>query len=137
MNQIVNYNSYPKKGVWGFGALRTFNRQYSEFVWNNFIIFPSSMHDLRNSSQIFSALFHLPCPIFGVRRESFRHFSIYPTRLPEFAGNLSSNFPYTFADLQRSPEIFSAFFHYPHPISVICHDSFQKLFIFPFPMLKK
>ena len=107
-----------RKGFWGLG------------LWG------LSIDNLRSSFGIFSAFFHLQCMIFGVRPKSFQHYSIYPCRLQKIDWNLFRNFPYTFADIWRSPEIFSAFFHYPRSISEVRRNSFQKFFIFPCPTSK-
>jgi hypothetical protein len=91
--------------------------------------FPSILVDFKSSSEIFSAFFHLPCPILGVRRESFQHYSIYPSRLPKFVGNLFRNISFTVTDILRSPKNFSAFFHYHRPISKVRRESFRHLSI--------
>ena len=78
-----------------------------------------------------SCIFHLPWPTSEDHQKYFHLLSIYPGRLQKIVGNLLRNFPYTFADILRSPEIFSATFHLPRSISEIRRDSFQKFLIFP------
>ena len=96
-------------------------------------IFPAFFHlpysTFRGSLGIFPAFFHLPYSIFGVRRKSFLHFSIYPSRLQKFVGNLFSIFPSSLPDIRSSPEIFSASFHSHRPISKVRRESFRQLSI--------
>ena len=80
-----------------------------------------------------SSIFHLPWPTSEYHQKSFHLLSIYPGRLQKIVGNLLRNFPYTFADILRSPEIFSSTFHLPRSISEILRDIFQIFLIFPCP----
>ena len=72
-----------------------------------------SIDNLRSSSEIFSALFHLPARYSG------------------FEGNLSCIFPSSLPDIRSSPEIFPAFFHLPWPTFRVRRESSQRYSIYP------
>ena len=123
-------------GVWGFGVFGPLPPKSPKAPNTQTPFFGSmlrelSIDNLRSSSEIFSALFHLPARYSGDRRESFLHLSIFPGRHSEFAGNLPSVFSSTLADIRGSLEIFPALFHLPLPTSKIRRESFLHFSIYP------